>query len=181
MYSSVLKKVFSNARYLFLALATLVLALSFILLLPNREVIQQIIFSEQVGFWEKLTFVFGMYEIVFTNYNNLSIVYLFSIAILFALNIALLTYYVRRRQLETKSKVIHYTSVSGFVSGLFGIGCAACGSVIITSALTAFGGGSLILLMPFQGAEFGVLGISLLLYSNYYLIKKISDPLICPV
>lgn len=181
MFWSVLKRVFKNARYTVLALITTILVLSFTLLLPNLEIIQEIIGSTQIGWLEKLTFVLGLYEIVFINYSYLSIVYLFGIAVLLGLNVSLLTYYVRRRQIEMNNKVGHYTSLSGFISGLFGIGCAACGSVIITSALTAVGGGGLILLLPFHGAEFGALGIILLSYSNFYLVKKINDPIVCPL
>jgi hypothetical protein len=179
MLFGVLKKVFSNTRYSLLALTITFLVLSFILLLPNREVIQQVLISNQVSLLDKLAFIGGLYKAIFINYSYLSIAYLFSIAILFGLNFALLTFYIRRRQTGKNNKVGQITSLSGLISGLFGIGCAACGSVIITSFLATVGGGGFILLLPFQGMEFGVLGVGLLLYSNYYLANKISDPKVC--
>ena len=73
------------------------------------------------------------------------------------------------------------SSIGGLVSGIFGIGCAACGTFIFTSVLTLFGVGGILAYLPFGGEEFGFLGVGLLLYSLYTLTKKITDPLVCPI
>lgn len=180
MILGVLKKVFENNRYKYIAGVISVLVLSFVLLLPNRELIAQVMGSDSLGLGDKLSFTFGLYEVAFTNFTIWSLMFMLSLAILFGVNLALLTYYIKNRQTGQIGKVGQFTSIAGFVSGLFGIGCAACGSIIITSILTAVGAGGLLLLLPYKGAEFSVLGVVLLIYSNYYLIKKINDPLICP-
>ena len=59
------------------------------------------------------------------------------------------------------------------------MGCAACGSVILTAFLGTIGAGGLLLLLPFHGAEFGIIGLLLLCASIRYLIKKIAEPLVC--
>jgi len=66
------------------------------------------------------------------------------------------------------------------VSGIFGVGCAACGSVIVSSLLLLVGAGGVLTILPFHGAEFGVLGIIFLWFSIYQLSKRIDDPLVCP-
>jgi hypothetical protein len=46
--------------------------------------------------------------------------------------------------------------------------------------LLLFGAGGLLALLPFHGAEFGVLGVILLGFSMQQLAKRINDPLVCP-
>jgi uncharacterized membrane protein len=67
------------------------------------------------------------------------------------------------------------------ISAVFGIGCAACGSVILTAILGIAGTGALLTWLPLHGLEFGVVGIILLSFSIYYLAKRINDPLVCKV
>jgi hypothetical protein len=59
------------------------------------------------------------------------------------------------------------------------VGCAACGSVILTAILATIGVGGLLLALPFKGAELGIIALGILFWSNYYLAKKINDPLVC--
>ncbi|MCD5381279.1 MAG: hypothetical protein LR008_01755, partial [Candidatus Pacebacteria bacterium] len=160
--------------------AIAVVILSGILLLPNRDIILQLFSSDILSLGTKLSFVFSLYGAVALNYGVLSIMYMVSIAVLFGINVSLLTYYIRRRQIEVSGKTAHVTSIGGLISGIFGIGCAACGSIILTSVLGLFGATGLLLLLPFHGAEFGVIGIILLAFSINYLVKKIDDPFVCP-
>ena len=72
-------------------------------------------------------------------------------------------------------------SIGGVVSGVLGIGCAACGTFVLTSVLALVGAGGLVTLLPLAGQEFGFLGAGLLLVANYLLLKKLSQPLVCPI
>ena len=78
-------------------------------------------------------------------------------------------------------KGVGVAGIGGLVSGVFGIGCAACGTFIFTSVLALFGVGGILAYLPFGGEEFGFLGVALLVYSVYSLTKKITDPLVCPI
>jgi len=149
--------------------------------LPNWTIFKQIVFSGSVGVWAKMQFVLSLYGSIFTNFTLWSGLYLVLIAVLFGINIALLTFYIRRRQEASLGKRAQLASIGGIVSASLGIGCAACGSVIITSVLALFGATSLLTLLPFHGQEFGFLGLILLLFSIHYLMKRINDPLVCPV
>ena len=64
------------------------------------------------------------------------------------------------------------------IAGLLGVGCAACGSVILTAVL-AGAGSTLLLLLPFGGAELGFLGIVLLLYAIVKMHKEIAKGSVC--
>jgi hypothetical protein len=181
MIGLVLRRVFRHVRYILGAVGVAFTVLSAALLLPNLSVIIQVVFSGSVSFSTKISFVASLYGSLFTNFTLLSVSFVVLTAGLFGINIALLTYYIRRRQIKSDNTEHHLASIGGIVSAAFGIGCAACGSVVLTAVFALFGGGGLLLLLPFNGAEFGMFGILLLLFSIYYLIRRIQDPIVCPI
>ena len=180
MLLSVLGRVFSQVRYIQIAILVAVPALSVAILLPNVSVILQVLRSPSVDIGSKLSFLGSMYGTFLTNFTLFSAFYTLVIVILFGVNSALLTYYIRRRQAAVSNTSGHAAGILGVVSAIFGVGCAACGSVIISSVLVLVGAGGLLALLPFHGAEFGVLGAVLLAVSVYQLSKRIDDPLVCP-
>ena len=172
------KQVFANARYGIGAFVIALSILSAILLWPNSGIIQQTLSSTELMMGKKLLFVLGLYKTLLTNYTIISATYLVLVAVLFGINISLLVFYLKKKQSFGKGH-FHVTSVSGLVSGILGIGCAACGSVILTSVLGVTAAGSFFSFFPFHGAEFAAVGVLLLLLSIYYLLKEISKSNVC--
>jgi len=66
-------------------------------------------------------------------------------------------------------------------SGLFGVGCAACGTFVLSPVLSFVGASGLIALLPFGGEEFGALGVAMLAFSLVLTARKIGEPLACPL
>ncbi len=131
---------------------------------------------------EKASFVWSLYGSIGTNFTVVSASYTIAIAILFGVNIALLAYYIAR--MRGGARRVGSTSAAGFgglIAGIFGIGCAACGTFIFTSVLALFGASGFLAILPLGGEEFGLLGVLLLMYSIYLLAKKINDPLVCEI
>ncbi|MCA9353929.1 MAG: hypothetical protein KC877_00230 [Candidatus Kaiserbacteria bacterium] len=181
MASGVLTRVFRHRRYVFGAALVAFAVLTAGVMLPNWGILVQILFSGSIGLGAKLSFVFSLYGSIFTNFTVFSALYLLLIAVLFGINVGILTFYIRRRQTKrTEGAAAHLASIGGIVSAMLGIGCAACGSVVITAVLGLFGATGLLLLLPFHGIEFGVLGLILLIVSIRYLMRRINDPIVCP-
>ncbi|XKT74117.1 MAG: hypothetical protein ACJKTH_02020 [Patescibacteria group bacterium UBA2163] len=164
------------------ALALGITAVSFVLSvwLPNIGVITQIIGNSSISLTQKVNFLISLLASIYTNFTFISASYTIAIAILLGLNIALLTYYIRSRQSKGTGGSAAL-SIGGFVSGIFGIGCAACGTFILTSLLSLFGVAGLLAFLPLGGEEFGFLAVGLLAYSVYMLTKKINEPLVCKI
>jgi hypothetical protein len=181
MLVNVLGQVFQRFQYLLLASGVAFTFVSAALLLPNRPVIVQIFTSDVTAWSAKMSFLWSIYGSLQTNFTVLTGSYLLLVGVLFGVNIALLVYYIRRQQSLARSAKTHLTSLGGMVSATFGIGCAACGSVILTAVFGLAGTGTLLAWLPLHGLEFGVVGIVLLWLSIYYLTKRISDPLVCSV
>ena len=98
-------------------------------------------------------------------------------SIIFALNIHLLIRYYKKH-----GSLLRSTSSAGAVGaviGMLGIGCAACGTLALTAALSLIGLGSLLVLLPFNGQEIYYLGIVILIFSSLKLKRMIDKPLVC--
>tara|TARA_B100000745_G_scaffold187366_2_gene122903 strand:- start:54454 stop:54843 length:390 start_codon:yes stop_codon:yes gene_type:complete len=120
-----------------------------------------------------------LYGSILTNFTTFSALYTITIALLFGVNIVVLVHYVRTtRKIRTSNKGT-WTSFGGIVSGFLGVGCASCGTFILTGLLGLFGAAGSLVFLPLGGEEFGLLGIVLLVYSIYTLLKKIDRPLVC--
>lgn len=176
----VLHRVFGEARYIGLAILVAFLVLSAAVLSPHVGTIYQVALSDSFSVWNTTHFIGRLYGSLGTNFTLLAAVNTLVISMLLGLNIAMLVYYIRRRQMVVKDRHVQLTGIGGLVSGVLGVGCAACGSVIVTATAGLFGVPGLLLFLPLHGAEFGILAIALLLVSLYYITKRIEDPLICP-
>ncbi len=178
--SAVLKRVFRHLRYSMVVLGVAFVALSAALLLPNWNIAWQFVSSNGVGLFDKLFFLGSLYGSLYSNFSLLSGAYLVVIAMMFGINVALLTFYIRRRQEATQNAKFGLVGLGGTVASILGIGCATCGSIILTSVLSMLGIGGLLTLLPLHGLEFGIVGLVLLSFSIKYLINRINDPLVCP-
>ena len=178
----ILRIVFLKPVYLLLALAVAVLIFMFATWLPNTQLIIHIVPDHTISFTDKISLLGSLLWSIQTNFTVVSASYTIAIAVLFGMNIALLAYYIRRMRGGFKgAQSTGAVGLGGLVSGIFGIGCAACGSFILTSVLALVGAGGAITFLPFGGEEFGFLGVGLLLYSVYALLKRINDPLVCEI
>lgn len=174
LYSEVLCKPLN----LILALILAAFVFAFSVWLPNLELIRTIAASDRLDAVGKLSFLWHSLGAIGTNFSLLSATLVVLISILFGLNIALTISYFRKRITEQKAGG---TSVAGMLAGLIGIGCASCGSVVLSTifgvgATAAFTG-----FLPLGGQEFSVLGVAILLGSLYITGKKLADPLICKI
>ena len=182
MVLKILTRVFSRWQYFVLATLIAWVIFTAAVLVSNVKLIYIMLGQTAITLSEKVSFVFGLYGTISTNFSVLSAVATVVVSLLVGINLSLLIYYIRRRRVAAPlTKTGASVGFLGMVSGFFGIGCAACGSVIVTGFLTSIGALGLLAFLPFHGAEFGMLAILLLSYSLYELCKRIADPLVCPV
>lgn len=178
-----LKQVFAEGRYVLLA-ATAGLAV-FILAtwLPNLGLVWQIAASGSIPLADKLKVLTALVGSIGTNFTVFSALTAISVAVLFGLNLAMIAYYYRlRRRLREGGQVVAATgSLGGMAGGLFGVGCAACGTFVLSPALTVLGAGGAIALLPLGGEEIGPLGVGMLGFSLFLTARKIARPGVCAI
>lgn len=111
------------------------------------------------------------------NPDNFSVAYIILVAILTGVNISFITYYMRVQQ--EINKVGMAAGSLGIISGTLGVGCTACGSIIISSLIGTAAGGSLISFLPLNGGELRIVGMILLVAATYLLARQITRPAVC--
>lgn len=180
MISQALQKVFRKPTYVLLALATSFVMFAFATWLPNIRLIVSVLGTSDIPFWQKLELPITLLGSIATNFTLLSASYTIAIVILFGINLAMVIYYLRRRISEAKQSGIT-TGVFGITSGILGMGCAACGSFLLTNILAFFGVSGVLAFLPLAGGEFGILGVVLLMASVYMTTKQIQNPAVCKI
>jgi hypothetical protein len=67
----------------------------------------------------------------------------------------------------------------GLIFAFLGIGCAACGTALLSVVLGFFGFSTMLNVLPYQGQEIGYIGLIFLCIATYTLAKKVTAPNVC--
>ncbi len=180
MIANAFKAVFKNQSYTLLTGIVALAVFAFAVWLPNIRLLFSLVTDSTVPISVKLTFPLRLLESITTNFSVLSASYTIAIALLTGINVAFIVYYVRRQK-EQLSQAGMAVGTLGIMSGIFGMGCAACGSLILASILGTAGGTSILLVLPLKGGEFGIIGVILLGIATYLLAKQITKPMVCDI
>lgn len=147
-------------------------------LLPNRTLLLSLWTDSTVSLGDKLAVPISILGSIATNFSPLSATYTVGIAALVGINVSLITYLLRNGGIIWTGSS---AGVAGIFSGILGIGCAACGSLVLMAILGTTLGASIIAVLPLKGGEFGILGVILLGTATYLLAQQITKPLVCEV
>lgn len=180
MLGQALQKVFRKPQYALLALTTSAVIFAFAVWLPNLSLIVKVMGHPGVPFSQKFDLPISLLGSIVTNFTVLSASYTIAIAILFGINLAMIVYFLRRKIVEVRQSGIT-AGFLGITSGVLGMGCAACGSFLLTSGLSLVGASGILSLLPLSGGEFGILGVILLAFSIYLTAKQIQNPAVCKI
>ena len=146
--------------------------------LPNLHLITKTVTSSTITLWQKTNLVTSLLGSLQTNFSPFSRTITIISATLTGIQTSLLIYYLRQSMKIYKGLGV---SLAGIATSLLGVGCASCGSVVLTS-LIGFGSTTIVLaILPFRGQEFGFVGIAILLFAISFTLKKINQPYVCDV
>lgn len=173
-------EVFSNLRYLGVALGFSALAFAVSLWLHNIALIKTALFSPFFTTIDKILLLIRLLGGITTNVTTLSAVLIIVLALIFGINIAFLLYSLRHK---SKATSVYATGsvAGGIISAVFGTGCASCGAYLLGSILTSLGASGLLAFLPLGGQEFLLLSIGLLVVSVVWSAKSIQTASICSV
>lgn len=179
MILDALQKVFRKPAYVVLALCVSAPVFVLAVWLPNIRLVAGVVSSPDVPFVSKIQLSLSLLGSIGTNFTPLSATYTIAIALLFGAYVAMITYFLKRRIKEVGQSGVA-TGFLGIISGVLGVGCAACGSFLLTS-LTLVGAGGVLAFLPLGGSEFGIIGVILLAFAVYATAKQIENPLVCKI
>lgn len=173
-----LGQVFALPSYIMLAGMLATTAFLLAVWLPNLDLILQIFSGSDAPLTSKLNIMFSLLGGINTNFSLLSATYTIAIAMLFGITAAMITYLVMRRRLAAAGQNIAVGS-GAMASGVLGIGCAACGSLIAGAILPSLGTTGALAMLPLNGEEFGILSVVLLFVSLTLISKSLAEPVTC--
>ena len=168
--------VFSRPGYIMIALLFALFFMYLAIWLPNLPLLKYLTTSASFTLADKTRLLWQSFSFLRTNFTPFSLALTITIVLLSGINISLLWFY-----LKNKIKLEHSAGIGflGTLAGLFGVGCASCGSVLLSSLFGLSATVGFLGVLPLEGAEFGQLGLVILAWSIYLLAKKIQNPLVC--
>jgi len=172
-----LSEVFVRPSYVALAGGLAMLSLLLAIWLPNLALLAQVFSDAQISLDAKSGIALSLLAGIATNFNLLSAAYTVAIALLLGIDVALIAYLLKQRRAATGRNLV--LGSSGVASGIVGIGCAACGSLILGGIVPSLGVAGALAALPLKGEEFGILGVALLFVSLLLVARNIAKPAVC--
>lgn len=171
-----LGEVFSKPLYWVVGLLSAALLWSFLVLSFSYPSLSFVLFDGAFSINEKFNIFITSFGVFNTNFTLGSQVSNTLLALLVGVNISFLVYY-----LKDKFKVQKEAGMSTFsvMLGALGIGCSACGSVVLSSLFGVTAASNFLGYFPLGGSEFTYSAIILVLLSNFYISRKIQQPQTC--
>jgi len=172
---AIIFKVLGLPRYAFLATLSALALFSAVTWFPNYKLIGLFLSDKTLGLVEKMRLLFSFYSALPTMYGWPQVIYLILVAILFGLSLSMNFYYINLSGAFYANKRSVASGAGGLIASILGIGCASCGTLFLAPLLGVTAGG-IISALPFRGLELSMLGLVLLAWSLYKVIKKIGNP-----
>lgn len=172
MVAKVLVITFRHWRYVLLALLVAALLLFIAIWLPNLSFMWYLFTDSAFSWATRFSFIGSSLTFLQLNSTPASRAVLFTLIVLAGMNVSLLTYYLRRRLALGREMGL---SLFGTILGLVGVGCASCGSVVLSSIFGLGATAGFLALLPLRGLEFGLISIFLLAVSVTLVSRKIID------
>ncbi|OGD31515.1 hypothetical protein A3C91_01385 [Candidatus Azambacteria bacterium RIFCSPHIGHO2_02_FULL_52_12] len=172
-----LRIVFRKPRYIVGAGLTAGAVFTVAAILPNMRLVLDV-FESRIPLETKVVFLTSIVGSMSAISGSLSATLTLIIAALFGVTMAMTAYHLKRN-IRGRASTTVGLSFGALVSSTFGIGCAACGSLVGSALLPFVGATGALALLPLGGAEFSIVGIALLLLSIALISRKITAPLAC--
>lgn len=171
-------RVFSRPSYVALALTSGTIAFVGIIIAHNIEFLSAFASSHEVTFGEAANFLKTFTLAAISAVPPLDLALTAISATLIGIVVALSSFYARMHR--AAPSLAGGVGLIGAISAFLGFGCAACGSVFLASVFAGSLGG-LAAILPFGGKEISFLGIALLAFAAYTLVRSINRPKVCPI
>ena len=174
------REVFRHPRYVALALVFSAVIGAGIVWLSSYRLIWFALTSNFFGWAARLKIFWTALGVFATNFTLTAQIMIVAVAILSGINIALLVFYFKKTMAAQPASGAG-ASALGLAIGTLGVGCSACGSIILSSFLGVTTASALVSWLPLRGVEFGMASLALIGASTYALARKIQLPVVCAV
>ena len=172
-----LRTIFSKPSHVALGIGVSTTVFVIANLLPNHELVAYVLGSH-TPLTAKVKILGGL--LLYFRYNGSITGQILFILISFfsGINVALAAYYFKTKIHQDRAAGI---GAIGIIGGLFGVGCGACGSVLLTSVIGIGASTQITGILPLAGLEFSIIALAILIFSTLYIGDKITSPPVCKI
>jgi len=125
---------------------------------------QTILTDSVIAFEDRAALFTYMYPFVTDTNPFIYDILLVAVSMLVGLNISLVTRLYQNSAISRDGSVV---SAVGTGLAAVSVGCVTCGAAALAGILSAVGGASIVLLLPYDGLEFLVISVCLLFIATY--------------
>jgi len=170
----------SSPGYAVLSAVAGFVGLNVFVLTQNLDLFFSVVVGGSLPLTSRVGVVVGLYPLVGTAFTLMESGLLVIVAVLFGVNLSMLTYQFREHGLSIREGS---GSAAGMLLGVLGAGCAACGTAILAGILSLVGAAGVATLLPLEGMELLLLAFAMLVLSVYWLADGMRGGTIsgCPV
>lgn len=173
--STGLKRVLRQPRYAVLAAVLSVLFLELIFWLNNLPMLQYILTVPTLSLAAKMQFLASTYTDVWQSSSSPLAISLLVLSLIQGATLSILLYIVRHQTADTAAlKAVGSSSLASILATL-GLGCAACGTSLITPILVLLFSSSSVVLADRVGAVVTLAGMIAGLYALYSIGMKAAS------
>jgi hypothetical protein len=172
------KKLFRRPRVFLVAIVSGTILFLTTLWLPNYRLIQIVLVSDTFSLSQKAQILITSLGSFQTSFTSSDRIFVLLTSVLGGMAIALLLWYMKNSFKIQKEAGM---SILGILLSFIGVGCSACGSVIVSSIFGVSSTYWLTSVLPFGGLEFSIISTLILSGSLLYLSKKIQSPIVCHI
>lgn len=144
--------------------------------LPDLGLIWHVVTSGAFSPGGKVGFLWDSVGAIRTNFTVLGAWLAVAVSLLFGLSAALTVRYVRER---LAIRDVSGMGVAGLLAALVGVGCSACGAVVLSALVGATATASFVGLLPLRGQEFSLLSVAILAAAVVVTARKLAEPVAC--
>ncbi len=173
-----LQLVFKKAVSYVIAVVAAALFVTIVVIVTQFQVLRYLFTAPTFTFLDKMNAFFASFGALQTNFGSIQKIILVLSAILFGITIASVVYYARRQFKAVRSAGY---SMIGAVIGILGVGCSACGSVIITAVLGTSASLFVAQYFPLKGLEFSIIGLVIMVFALRSILDKVVTGGTCAV
>lgn len=176
--ATAMRQVFSTWQYWLVSICVAAAIVLITILLSQYQFITSVLSSELFDSIVKFKVIFSSLGVFQTNLTTENQIFAIAIALLSGITIAMVVYYFKHR---FSVQMAAGTSFLGVLVGLLGVGCSACGSVVVSTIFGIGAASAFLGALPFKGTEINILSMLILLGSIYMIAKKIVSPDVCEI
>lgn len=176
-----IQKVFHKKKYWAIAFVSSILFLLLAIFLSLGRFTFDVITSSIYDSTTKFRLIILSLGNFGTNFLLRSQISLLLISSLIGINLSVLWYILSEVPPKSVQNKTGISGILGIIAGLFGVGCAACGSVLIIALFGTTATGAVLGVLPLRGFEFTLVSIVLLVVSLFGLAKQVVKPPVCMI